>query len=255
MLILKRVSFIIILTLILLIKTNIGYCQVINIEKERNSDNKTLSGKLNLSLKFEESQASLWNTSNELFLNLNLHKHQFIFFSGWDLIKSAGETVQNRGFEHIRYNYLINKLFALDVFEQYQFNDVRKIKHRVLAGLGIRISALNKDSLSWVLGMSGMYENRAFTYEAPISKIWRVNLYSNFKWNITKTISLKNIFYAQPQIDNINNINLSGEGNLTFKVSKHINIFISTTITYESDPPTDVSSFYTIAKNGISCAF
>lgn len=248
-------SYIITLTAALLISSSTGYCQVINVERERKTDNKTFSGKLNLSLKLEESQSTLWNTSNDLLLNLNLHKNQFIFFANWDLIKSAKESVQNKGFEHIRYNYLINNFFALDMFEQYQFNDVRKIKYRALAGLGIRMTIINKDSVSWAIGISMMYENRAFTYSSPVDKLWRINSYSNFKWKITKVISFNNIFYAQPKINNMNNINLSGEGNLTFKVSKHINIFISTTVAFESSPPIGVSSLYTTTKNGISCTF
>jgi len=229
--------------------------QVINIEKQRKDKSKSFYGNVKASLQYQESNSSLWRTSLNGDVYLRLKNHLFMSFTNWDYFRSGKDQLQDYGYEHLRYNWMIDSIFTFEIFGQYQFNDFRKVEYRALGGAGIRINIIAGDSLRWFTGVSGMYEDRFFTYEGTGQHHWRINLYTNIDWDINKHINLSGIAYYQPALDDFSNQNLSGEARLKFDLVKKFKFYISSTLTYESDPPEGTSNLYTVIKNGISWEF
>ncbi len=229
--------------------------QVINIEKQRKDQNKKFYGKLSISFQFEESKQTIWQTSNDIDLYYKNDRHLLMSFTGWNFISASDQKLQNKGYEHFRYNFMIDSVFSLEAFAQYQFNDLRKIRYRTLAGAGVRMNLFSGDSLKWNTGLSMMYEERFFTYESSGQFHWRVNLYTNLHWNLAQNVKLSGIVYYQPSVYDFKNQNISGEARLSINLIHKLSFFLEAMLTYESEPPEGAANYYSVIKNGIHWDF
>ncbi len=234
--------------------TNIE-AQVVNIEKQRTDKNKAFYGNVQASMQYENSKKVIWQNSTSSDLYFRWGRHYFMSFTSWDYISAGKENLQDKGHEHIRYNFMIDSLFAFEIFGQYQFNDLRKIKYRTLGGAGLRLNIIAGDSLKWFTGSSIMYEERYFTYKAPGQYHWRINLYTNLLWNISDATKLSGIVYFQPSVYNFSNHNISGEAQIQIRLIKKLSLIVNTTLTYETTPPENVANFYSVVRNGVKWEF
>jgi hypothetical protein len=229
--------------------------QVINIEKQRKDEVKSYYGSIKAGFQYQESSTSQWRTSIDADIYLRLKNHLFMSFTNWDYFRSGNDQLQDYGYEHLRYNWLLDSTFTIEVFGQYQFNDFRNVKYRALGGAGVRLNIFSGDSLRWFSGLSGMYEDRFFTYQGTGQHHWRINLYTNLDWDMSANTNLSGIIYAQPAIDDFNDINISGEARLKINLIQKLKFYVSSTLTYETNPPEGASNLYTVVKNGISWEF
>lgn len=248
-----RSLFIVILLLISIF--NSLDAQVVNIEKQRTDKNKAFYGNLQASLQYENSKKVIWQNTVSSDLYLRMGRHYLMSFTSWDYISAGKENLQDKGYEHLRYNFFIDSVFALEAFGQYQFNDLRKIKYRSLGGVGIRLNIIAGDSLKWFTGLSAMYEERQFTYNATGQFHWRINLYTNLLWNISEAAKLSGIVYFQPSVQDFSNHNIAGEAQIQIRLIHKLSLVVNTTLTYETKPPKDVTNFYSVVRNGIKWEF
>ncbi len=229
--------------------------QVINIEKQRKDQDKNFYGKLSVSYQYEKSKNTIWQTSNDIDLYYKLNRHLLMSFTGWNFISASNQKLQNKGYEHFRYNFMIDSIFSVEAFAQYQFNDLRKIRYRTLAGAGGRMSLFAGDSLKWNTGLSMMYEERFFTYDSVGQFHWRINIYTNLNWDLAKNVNLSGIVYFQPSVDDFNNQNISGEARLKIQLIHKLSFFFNAMLTYETEPPVGAANLYSVVKNGIRWDF
>lgn len=235
--------------------TTILNAQVINIEKQRKDKDKSFYGNVRASLQYQESNTSLWRTSINGDIYLRMKKHLLMSFTNWDYFRSGKDQLQNFGFEHLRYNWMIDSTFTIEVFGQYQFDDFRNIEYRALGGAGVRIDLFVNDSIRWFTGLSGMYEDRFFTYEGTGQHHWRINLYTNLNWDLSSNVNLSGIIYYQPAVDDFSDHNISAEARFKIDLIQKLKFYVSGTLTYETNPPEGTSNLYTVIKNGISWEF
>jgi hypothetical protein len=249
----QKIALVFYLSLMLL--SSILHAQVINIEKQREDKDKSFYGNIRASLQYQESNTSLWRTSIDGDLYLRMKKHTLMSFTNWDYFRSGDDQLQDYGYEHLRYNWMLDSTFTLEIFGQYQFDDFRNIEYRALGGAGVRMNVFSGDSLRWFIGLSGMYEDRFFTYEGPGQHHWRLNIYTNLDWDISSNVNLSGIVYFQPALDDLNDHNIAGEARMKIDLIRRLKFYVSSTLTYETNPPEGTSNLYTVIKNGISWEF
>lgn len=236
---------------ITILSTTQTFAQVINIEKNRQRDKSNFYGSVNVSFDYERSSKNLWTSGNHTNLYYRYKNQLIMSFTNWNFTNKGNEKIQNDGYEHLRYNFRPDSTWIPEVFGQYQFNDLRYIKYRTVGGAGVRIMLFSNDTTNLHLGTSIMYEERYFTYESIGQQHWRLNLYTNIDWDITRTVNLSGIVYFQPALDNLKNHNVSAEGRLTIQLINRLRLALSAELTYETEPPKDLSEFYSKLKSGL----
>lgn len=240
---------------IAILTVNQIFSQVINIEKKRQEQKSSFFGSVNISFDYERSSKKLWTSGNNTNLNYRYKSHLIMSFTNWNFTNSGNEKIQNDGYEHLRYNFRPDSILTPEAFGQYQFNDLRNIKYRTLGGFGLRIKLFSNDTTNLHMGTSIMYEERYFTYQSTGQQHWRLNLYTNINWDITKTLNLSGIIYFQPALDDFQNHNVSGEGRFSIQLINRLRLVLSAELTYETEPPLGLSEFYSKFKSGLFYSF
>jgi hypothetical protein len=102
----QKIALVFYLSLMLL--SSILHAQVINIEKQREDKDKSFYGNIRASLQYQESNTSLWRTSIDGDLYLRMKKHTLMSFTNWDYFRSGDDQLQDYGYEHLRYNWMLD---------------------------------------------------------------------------------------------------------------------------------------------------
>ncbi|MDA3866127.1 MAG: DUF481 domain-containing protein [Salinivirgaceae bacterium] len=243
------------LFLVLLSITGEMFSQVINIEEQRKTAKGNFYGNVDLSFEHERSKSVIWKTSNRSNLYFRYKKSLLMSFTNWTFSNAGGEKLQHEGYQHMRYNLLVDTVVIPEVFGQYQFNDIRYIDYRALAGVGVRLNLFSNDTAKWYLGTSVMYEERQFTYDSVGQYNWRMNLYMNLDWNVTPTMNLSGIIYFQPSFHDFYDQNISMEGRFRVHLIKQLSLVVTAELAYETNPPVGINEYYSKLKSGFYYSF
>ena len=231
--------------------------QVVNIEKKRISeDNNGFSGQIDLSVGFTKTESELLQGKNNIRLQYKHNKHKILLFNYISLIKVDDKKLINDGFQHIRYNYkLEDQPLTLEVFTQHQYNTVKALKRRFLAGAGPRIHVVDNDTVSFHFAPLVMYENETLTDDSTFTEAIRLSLYLAFNWHVTSTLSFNHITYYQPQINDFDDYRISSESNFKFLITEKLAFKLAFNYTFDSRPPVGIKQTFYSITNAISYSF
>jgi len=188
-------------------------------------------------------------------------KNDFKLFAGYSVLSADEESLLNSGFIHFRHNYKIFKRLKTFGFYQIQFNEVLLLKKREAYGAGLRYSLINKDSLSFDMGIGIMQENE-FLDKTSLLANETVNTYfirgaivSSFEWVINESVKINNVLYFQPNISSFKDYRVLNDFSLIAKLSDEIYFTTSLTLRYDSRPPSSLKAFDSVLDVGIGYAF
>jgi len=171
----------------------------------------------------------------------------------------AGDAFVDDGFQHIRYNYRLNKLLTWEAFTQLQYNELIQLRLRWLLGTGPRFQLLNKNNSRFFLGMLYMYEyNEERTKEnGPIQFLrdHRLSSYLSYQFNPTDVLSFAGTIYIQPVLNDFSDIRISSQSTLLFKISSKLQYSTSFSLLYDSDVLEGVQETIYQLTNGLRWNF
>lgn len=246
-------SLVFVITLLIAIPSS---SQVVNIEKKRMTGEKALQGNLDLSLSIIENNNQIVQGKNDIKIQFNKNKHTVLFFNNLSLSQVNEEKYINDGFQHLRYNYEIVKTpLIFEIFSQHQYNTLKKLKQRYLLGIGPRIRLNDNDTLRLYIGALPMYEYEVLTDDSTKHENLRLSTYFSMSYVFNKILSIDNISYFQPIINDFTSYRVSSESSLKFNISKNLIFKTSFGLTYDSKPPFDVKNLFYNLTNGISFKF
>lgn len=243
--------------ILLVFIVSITSAQVVNIEKKRiGEDDEGFSGKIDLSAGITETENQIIQGKNNIKLQYKKNQHTFLLFNNISLIKADEQKLINDGFQHVRYNYELEKIpITWETFTQNQYNTVKLLKRRILTGAGPRFRILNNDTISFFVGPLVMYENEILTDDSTTFETIRMSNYLSFAVNLSKTLSFNHITYYQPDLSNFNDYRISSETSFKLFFTRKLAFSIVFNYTFDSKPPTDINkSFYSLS-NTISYTF
>ena len=171
--------------------------QIVNVDSKRQSQEKGLSGITEFKFDFNKSVQTDWEFSNITYLQWDNEKWSVLLLNETNLDRAAGIDFSNDGYQHLRISKHLNKIYTLESYLQNQYDPVRDIKNRKLAGLGVRFKLIN----SCFLGLSTLYEKEELINET-INDI-RISTSLQIKFDFDKKLSLSTTTYYQPSTKNL----------------------------------------------------
>ena len=238
---------------------SLSICQV-NTESMRKSNlNEGIFNKISIDLDYDNAN------NNEIFnINFNYRidfiKSDFNTFmklnyeNGYDKTDDNKNTINNKGFCHIRYTKNLIEKYFLETFIQYEFNDFLNIKDRYLLGLGTRIKLDTKKNNSIFLGIGLMNEKEIYEVDDDKNLIRSTNYLSN-STKINDNITLSNIIYFQLDIGNSNDYRILYDSSINVETVKNLFLNFAINYRYDNDPHENFSQSYTQLSSGIEYEF
>ena len=245
-----------ILFTIIICSVNLLTAQIINIESKRiATDTIGFSGKIGMSLsaaKFTQTFVAVELASH---VQWKTKKNLYLLIGDLDIVNAGGESFNNSGFGHFRFNRRLTPKIKLEFFSQVQYNSVTKITARYINGAGLRFKLSPYDNAKVYWGFTAMYEYEELSDPVIINKDIRLSSYITFNLVPVKTITLNNTTYMQPLLEDFNDFRLSNSTRLNFVITQNLSFTTDFNFLYDSRPPEDIPSINYQVKNGLNYRF
>jgi hypothetical protein len=231
-----------------------GYAQIINIEEKRlknTFDSVHWYGDLEFGASIAQVQKEVIQFRLGAQVEYKNQDHLFLFLSDYNLLRAGGESFENAAFQHLRYNYKVQKNLTWEIYAQIQSNKLQHIDRRSLAGTGIRWRAYKNES-----GKNRIYLGTSFLYEDNLFKGGEEKDYlrsSNYLSITvqTKTLKFNSTTYYQPELYHLRSARLSTQNNLSFKITKKLSFKVNLRAAYDSTLPSGLNYWTYSLENGV----
>ena len=223
--------------------------QIVNVDSKRQSEEKGLSGITEFTFDFNKSVQTDWEFSNITYLQWDNEKWSVLLLNETNLDRAAGIDFSNDGYQHLRISKHLNKIYTIESYLQNQYDPVRDIKNRKLAGLGVRLKFIK----SCFLGLSTFYEKEEITNET-INDI-RINSSLQIKFDFGKKLSLSTTTYYQPSTKNLKDSKSSNETILLINLNDRLSISNTLSTNYDTNPAKDIPNLIYSFENGLVYSF
>ncbi len=236
----------------------IAQSQVVNIERKRlDADRSGVYGNIKASLSLVQNTKRIWNTAFDFNVLRIKDRHQWYFIGNVKLQKAEKTDLVNKGYEHIRYNFRLtpNDRWYAEVFEQLQFDAIRKIDKRFLSGGGVRFSPLLKQKVRVNVGLGGMYEYEIFKGDTASYNWVRGNSYLSFQAKLFGDLFFYTTTYYQPLFAETKNYRIFNNTGVSLAIRSGFSFFSDFEIIYDTFLPVDVPATVYFLKNGLIYKF
>ncbi|MBA3899894.1 MAG: DUF481 domain-containing protein [Bacteroidetes bacterium] len=229
--------------------------QVVHVENKRMSfKNQGFSGTFDMSANFVQNINDIFQTANGAQVQYIKNNTSLLSVSSLNLTVFNESKIVNDGFQHLRYNYKMNKTVTAEAFLQGQYNEVIKIRSRFLAGIGPRFTIISKDSLRLFIGSLYMYEMEEETTDLK-NRHHRTSTYVSFGFPLAKAITVDFIGYFQPDMMNVSDFRASVEAIVELKISKRMGFRLAHGFFHDSKPPAGIRRNFYNFRNGLKYEF
>ncbi|WP_299335961.1 DUF481 domain-containing protein [uncultured Psychroserpens sp.] len=202
-----------------------SFAQVVNIETLRKStDSAKWSGSVSLDISLIKNTNDIFRIANKAHVQYNDKTNLWLFVNDLNFQKVEGNSLVNRGTQHLRYNRKVSDRIKWEAFGQAQYDAISEIDFRGLLGTGPRFKLSENDNYKFYLGTLVMYEyeRASDVISDRIQKDIRGSAYLSFSMYPTETISIISTSYYQPKIDAFSDYRLSSNTSLLFEIFKDL---------------------------------
>ncbi len=232
------------------------FSQIVNIEDQRSKDSEEgFSGSADFNFTINKNTSVLYQLGNRIQARYRKGDDIYLFFNDINFVKADDESFVNGGFQHLRYNKIVNKGFRLEAFMQSQYNAIQRIDFRYLAGGGGRFTLFSSDSLTINFASLFMYEYEDGTGDLGVEHALRMSNYLSFKIDLTKNANISSTTYYQPKVWKFKDYRLSNETTLNIDISDKLALKVIYTLLYDSRPAPEVPETIYTLRNAISYKF
>src|SRR6478735_6943482 len=132
-----------------------AHAQVVNIENRRMDDKRQgWTGQGEFSYAYIQNQNSISNLNARTNFMYAKLLHKVMFINDFSYIQSSEGDFENRGYQHVRYNYEKTDRWTYEAYAQIQFNQQMRLYPRYIAGVGPRYKLHAEDSIKIFVGGS-----------------------------------------------------------------------------------------------------
>ncbi|WP_299227598.1 DUF481 domain-containing protein [uncultured Psychroserpens sp.] len=213
------------LIFILLFCTSLSFSQVVNIETLRKaSDSAKWSGSISLDASLIKNTNDIFRIANKAHIQYNDKTHLWLFVNDLNFQKIEGNSLVNRGTQHLRYNRKLSTIIKWEAFAQAQYDAISEIDFRGLLGTGPRFKLSRNYNYKFYIGTLIMYEYEKASnlVDERVQKDVRGSTYLSFSMYPTETISIISTSYYQPRVDKFNDYRVSSNTSILFEIYKDL---------------------------------
>jgi len=253
-------KYLYILTLLVMLPL-FSNAQIVRVEGNRLSeDSLGWHGAVTLELYNTKNTERVYTLGAGSVVQYRKGNHRFLSMNSIRVIRNADDedpNKENKGYQHFRYNYILTPFWTIEAFTQAQFNGVLRIGFRGLAGGGVRMNVIKKETSHLSVGLIGMYEYEEEKDTTAVHNDFRLTNYVSFNEEFNKIISGSLVLYYQPLIDNFSDYRLSAGLGFNIKISERFGLNINADLIYDAQPVVDpdIPKLTYSISNGISYRF
>lgn len=224
----------IISVLLFLLSIN-AQAQIVNIENKRTNQQDTsgVFGNIDLGFNLVENGSTILTLRSGGQIEWTKGKNLWLSSTNFNLVKVQNDRFVNNGFQHLRYNYNFNKTWTYEAFGQTQFNEKTRVKLRLLAGTGGRLTLSNSNKSKAFIGVAYMFEFNEIKDTNIIHRDHRLSTYLSFNWKPLKNLTLSGTSYYQPLLNNFGNARLSSLTAMQLKITDKLAFKMTFQITHD----------------------
>lgn len=189
-------------------------------------------------------------------------KHGYLLLNKLNYFKITNGPLFSTGYVHGRINFLRKNRLSYELFSQVQYDDGRRMPLRYLFGGGIKFRVIqgDKGSLFAGIGIMNEFERwKPFNSETVIEKqIWKNTNYLNGNIIISENFKINITTYYQGGYDDESDVfrsRLSGDLQISSKITGKLSFTTNFTLLYESDPIIDINPVVYSLTNGLKLNF
>jgi hypothetical protein len=245
------------LTFSFLFFLKLSLAQIINIEEQRMKEKDGWQGLIRADFYTSKNKKEFYRFNVGSQLQYKKKKNTFISSNNLRMIFTDEDDIENRGFQHFRYNRELDSHFVWEAFTQLQTDHILQIKLRWLIGSGPMFKLYNKEKTKIRVGSIYMYEYEEEAGTDIIHRNHRLSNYLTLSYKFNKVFSLYNITYYQPRLDKFHDYRLSSGTSLGIKVFKNLSLNVSFQMNYDAYPVenAEIEKLTYTMLNGVSYKF
>jgi hypothetical protein len=231
--------------------------QLVNIERSRKEAKPGLQGQIDLNLMLTRNTRQIFESGTSAHLQYTRSRHMILALNNIGLMRVEGDNLINNGFQHLRYNYSLGEGFVTaELFLQHQYNSIRLLRRRFLAGGGPRFRVFENDDLGVYFAPLVMYEQELLddVAETQTDK-FKGSFYASLTWSLDERVNFTHTTYYQPDLAVISEYRISSETGLELKFSGRFSFLVTWNLAYDSNPPQDIPRLFYTLRNGIKYSF
>jgi putative salt-induced outer membrane protein YdiY len=242
--------------LLVLLSAQVAMAQVINTEQKRAFQKEDgWVGSADLGFGLTQNVRTILQVNSRITAQYHKKKSTLLLLNDLSLLKVDSNSIQNSGFQHVRYNYQVRKFLIPEAFVQAQYNQVWKLDSRLLVGAGPRIALLQNDSNRVFMGFLVMYEREKVNNVQQLNRDLRMSNYISMAFGLNKKVTFESITYFQPLFRSFRDLRVSSESSLRLAITKHMAFKTSFMLNFDSRPPDGLTRMFYSFQNGFSYKF
>ena len=144
------------------------------------TDTTGFSGKMGISLSASRFTQSFVAADVAGQIQWKTTKNLYLLVGDFQIVNAGGESFNNSGYGHFRFNRKLSDVIRGELFTQIQYNSVTKITRRILNGIGVRFKLSPYETAKVYWGLAVMYEYEEVSDPKIINKDNRLSSYFTF---------------------------------------------------------------------------
>ena len=229
---------------------------IVNIENKRIvTDTIGWAGNADLEFRISKNLVTEYAFSSDLSLQYKSEKSLYLVLGNLSSVEAGDQRFVDSGFGHLRYNRKMGSVLRLETFGQVQYNDILKVRKRILVGGGPRLKLVSTDRLAIYHGPLYMYEINDERDPDVIDYDHRMSAYVSATFNPWDQVRLVTTWYYQPLLEDFNDYRVSGQAVLKIKLAQYLDFKTTFTFLHDHDPAVNIPRSVYAMSNGFSINF
>lgn len=225
-----------IFVLLSLLAAGLG-AQIVNVEDLRLKED-TVKWRFREQFDFDlvKNQRTLYTLDNSLGLRYRRDAHQVLFLNHIQASISSGQSFEQSGFVHLRYQFSGKAWLDWEYFQQIQLDQPLRIEFRYLNGFGPRLALVEQENIKLHFGPLLMYEIDQERETGIRHFDWRASAYLAFTWSIKDKFKWHTVTYYQPRLEAVEDFRIALQNQWEVNVFKGLAFALRFGLNYDAFP-------------------
>lgn len=156
-----------------------------------------------------------------------------------DLSRADGRSFLDRSFVHARGVRALGRGLHAEAFVQAERNRQQRLVSRTLAGAGLRLAVVERDSAALAAGLAPMLEREVLddALAEPPGTVVRLSTYLTGRLALSPTAAVTATAYLQPRADRPADLRLLGQAALEVGLTRAVRLSVRAALRVDSRPP------------------